>query len=362
MTRLRIIAGIIGGLIVAFLLLLWPGPKGNLACRRIALQDNITGANITGVEDLVLDTSGSRLILSAYDRRHDTPGGIYAVPLTILGPKSQLPIIARRLLPLTGAPSLRPHGIGVSDLGAGNLAIAAIERNRRSGGFSGARVRLYVVNGEGIAPAGTPGDNPLLCNANDIAVEHRGGFLVTIDRSSCSIIGRRIEDILGLRRGRLISVGYSGVRTLYDHIGFANGIAEDPDYIYVAATRSREILIFDRASVASSAPHPPRHIRLADAPDNLNWGDDGMLYIAAHVSLLKFALFRLGLRQDSMSTIYRFDPKAGPSARANVVGRANLQGAVAGATAALAAGGRLVLGSGFDWGLSVCDMAGPGTR
>jgi hypothetical protein len=328
--------------------------QGDLVCRHVAVTDSLSGSPIQGAEDVALDPAGARLILSAYDRRDDAPGGIYAVALdALLAPDTRL-LAAERLAPLPRSPPLRPHGFDLGPLQGGSAPLVAILRRRPAGGPMTAVLQAYALEWDGLVPAGAPLSDPLLCNANDVVVDG-DGLLVTTDRGACDRFGRQIEDTLGLARGRLLRVTREGVQVLASGIGFANGIAEDSRSVYVAATRGHALLIFDRARLGQD---PPRRLPLAAAPDNLAWGEDGALYVAAHSSLLRFALYRVGLARDAASAIYRYDPAAGAAARPVLEGRAGGGGAVSGATVALMARGRILLGAGFDAGLSVCAKEG----
>lgn len=352
MTARRLLAALgIAALMLIFGHMLVSGPSGDLACRHVALTDSISGSLVEGVEDMALDEAADRLILSAYDRRTDEPGGLYAVPLDALIGGAGTLIAAQRLAPPPGAPPLRPHGFGLGRTEGGSAPLAVIARTRKAGGGTDGGLRAYALDRAGLAPAGPDIADPLLCNANDVAVDPAGGYLVTADRAACGGFGRAVEDVLALPRGRLIALRQGRARVLDEKIGFANGIAADERHVYLAATRAKALLVYDRARLEAG---PVQRLRLGAAPDNLAFGDDGALYIAAHLSLLQFALFRIGLKKESPSAIYRYDPRAEPDARPTLLGRAKGRGAVSGATVALAARGHLVLGAAFEPGISVC--------
>jgi hypothetical protein len=360
MTRPALIAASVGALClaaIAVLVMLRAETTGGFACRRVLLTDSVAGGLVQGAEDMALDPLGGRLILSAYDRRNDKPGGLYAVALDALLDPGTRRLVAERLAPAAGSPALRPHGLGLGAVQGDNVPLAVIERKRRVGNIKDAVLQAYVLSRTGLAPAGAPVVDPLLCNANDLLSLPEGGYLVTADRSACDGVGRRLEDIFGLFRGRVLSVGRDGVGVLASGIGFANGIQGDERHVYVAATRDHALLVFDRGQLAGGAA-PMRRLPLDGAPDNLAWGDDGALYIAAHRSLLRFALFRVGLASASVSAIYRYDPAAGEEAQPILLGRVGGGEAVSGATVALAARNHIVLGAGFDAGISVCSKGG----
>jgi hypothetical protein len=348
MTHLRTILVVIA---VAGIVIYWliSNSQGTLACHQVFLVDPVSGMDILGTEDIALDRAGGRLLVSAYDRRRDLPGGIYAVPLDVLLNPLTDQIEPERLVPAPGGPDLRPHGFAIDEIGRLPAKLGVIERQAGT-----ARLQAYELGPASLGPVGPPVTDVALCNANDVAITPDGVFLVTADRKACSGWGRFIEDIFGLARGHVLSVGPGGIRVLVSGLHFADGIAMDARHVYIAATRDPALLVYDRSGKDNLVF--VQRFALKDAPDNLAWGDDGALYIAAHRSLLRFALFRLGLAADSPAAIYRYDPasRAAPAR----LGWAGGSGAVSGATVALAARGRLVLGAGYDAGLSVCAKRG----
>ena len=347
----------LGGLLILVVIAWWLRSEshGDLSCHRIALTDMMSGHAIQGAEDMALDPTGPRLLISAYDRRKNEGGGLYAVPLAALLDPAAQSVAAERLLPRPGQPPLRPHGFGVGPVRSATALLVAIERQNRREGRAKVRLQPYRLSRTVLAPAGPPWADPLLCNANDLVVKADEELLVTTDRAACDAAGRMVEDVLGLARGKILSVSRYGIHILASGLHFANGIAADDRHVFVATTRDPALLVYDRPG-ESEPLGTARRIALDAAPDNLAWGDDGLLYVAAHVSLLRYALFRLGLSRESASAIYRYDPILGrPPTR---LGLAGGPGAVSGATVALAVRDHLVLGAAYDGGLSICAGGG----
>lgn len=346
-------------LLVVAAALFAPARPSDLVCRAVGLQDTITGLLVAGVEDVALDPVAPRLILSAYDRHTDEPGGLYGVPLDdLLMPSGRL-IAAPRFAPVPGGPPLRPHGFTIAPAAPDGKSarLAVIVRTLRSEGGHSAQLRFFSLSASGLAPAGIAITAPSLCNANDVAAIDAGsGWLVTSDRKACGSLGRFVEDVLGDRNSSVRAVRGRTLNTVASDIPFANGIAIDDNDVYVAATRAKSIYVYDRAALLTgNRAALIRTWPLGVAPDNLAVGSDGSIYIAAHENLLRYALFRAGLRKTSRSLIYRFDPASGlgPQRIGVVGGRGEpLQGV----TVALRIGMHLVLGSAYDTGLALCTL------
>jgi len=357
--RFAILVAFGGAVLVAAILLFAPAPPGDLVCRRVELQDTVTGLLVEGAEDIALDPISPRLILSAYDRRADEPGGIYGVDLGVLLAPSDHLIGAPRLAPVPGGPPLRPHGFAIApaEPDGKSARLAIIVRTRRSEGGHSAQLRFFSLSESGLAPAGIAISAPSLCNANDVAALSSGagsGWLVTADRKACGSFGRGLEDVLGGANGSVRLVRERTLNTVASDIAFANGIALSADRVFVAATRAKAILVFDRAAMLAGRRALLKTWPLHAAPDNLARGSDGALYITAHEDLLRYALYRSGLRASARSVIFRFDPATGTGPQR--IGISGGKGQLQGATVALRAGGALVLGSAFDHGLAICDV------
>ena len=87
-------------------------PISILSYRRIGLKIETSGAWVTGAEDMALDLEAGMLYISAYDRRRQSPGGIYRLPLAALAEGTDVFVVSD-LSSHLGRP-FRPHGISCS--------------------------------------------------------------------------------------------------------------------------------------------------------------------------------------------------------------------------------------------------------
>ena len=326
--------------------LVFPAAPGDGACRAVALRSAGTGAIVPGTEDLALDPERGQLIVSAYDRRTNSPGGLYAVSLAAL--ESAASQVTASPLVLDAPRALRPHGIALAGMGAQRLYV--INRIKSKEGRT-AELLTLRLDGPGAALERSV---PLPCGANDILPLENGAVLVTVDRTVCSGLRRWLADALNLVHGSVVAVMPDGTRrTLAEHIDFANGIAEQDGLIYVAATRARALLVYERkALLEGPAPATPlRRISLSGAPDNISRGADGKLYIAAHRSLFRFAAYLGGVRGDSPGDIEAYDPADGTGAARPLF---RLSRILDGPTSAVATNGLVIVGGGFSAGLALC--------
>lgn len=318
-------------------------------CARVALTDSLTGAEIVGAEDLDVDRAGGRLFISAYDRRAVEratkqrtkaipKGGLYVVSLDDLaGGKKE--IRARSIVDSDSVNGgLRPHGIAydeaTGDLTFVNRGYAREERQWRLQ----AEVLTLASSGEWAAA------HPVNCSANDLTILD-GRPLITLDHAGCGL-SAGIEDVLGLKRARLVEAGGESV---VEGLGFANGVVAVPGgLVFVAATRER---VLYPILVGQDGSSTQKAIPLGAAPDNLSLSDEGKIIAALHPSLLVIGLQRrLGVGR-SPSRIVEIVPETGDKVLLFDDREASL---ISAATAAISTNGLLVIGSVVDAGIVVC--------
>ena len=112
---------------------------------------------------------------------------------------------------------------------------------------------------------------------NSVAILKEGGFLATKSKDSTSR-----DAFLHLVEGRLTGAVYEWrpggtvTRIAGTDLSGPNGIvvSRDERWIYVAAMGSHEIVRFDWADPAMSKTA----VNVPIYPDNMHWGDDGMIY------------------------------------------------------------------------------------
>ncbi|AWJ86618.1 hypothetical protein TSH58p_24405 (plasmid) [Azospirillum sp. TSH58] len=308
-------------------------------CRTVSITAN--GHPVIGIEDMALDAARGQAVLSAYDRRTGTAGGLYLLTLDSL----DAPTVAA--VPL--ATGLRPAGIDLRAEPDGSRSLLAISR-REDGS---ATVERYRLDGSALTHQGTIA-SPLLCRGNDVAFLDGDRFLFTSSHGGCGWGAVIRDNVLGGRHGFVGLVENDDARVLIGGIGFANGLFADPshDRLTVAATREDALLVYR----LSDPQAPPRRIAVPGGPDNLTMAPDGRLLVALHPSPFRLALHRYG-----------WPGGAAAPTRIAALGPAGTEVLLdedgerfPAATVALGWNGRLIAGSVTAPGLLVCDAAASG--
>jgi sugar lactone lactonase YvrE len=297
-------------------------------CVALRLRDQ-DGRAVVGVEDVALDQSRDRVLLSAHNRRARPPaeGGIYAWPTAAIAQgTAQVVRLAVQTLPPGG---LRPHGIG---LAADRLAV--VNRTTRPDGAVAPVVDVFRIEGDGLAHLARHAD-PRLCRPNDVALAG-DRLLVTNDRGHCGGPAFWLERVFNRPEAFVLSFD-DEASILARRFRFANGIVGADGTVHVAATRGRRVHRLD------GDPVP-----LPFAPDNLTLAQDGTVWAAGTANLWRFALFIQGwTARAGRSAVARLDG-------AEVTVWSVPDGVVQGATAALPVGGRLVIAAGWDDRVALC--------
>ncbi|TWA52602.1 hypothetical protein FBZ84_13722 [Azospirillum baldaniorum] len=324
---------------MTLLLLTLLTPPAQSACRTVSVTAN--GTPVIGIEDMALDAGRGQAVLSAYDRRAGTMGGLYLLNLRSL----DAPAVAA--VPL--ATGLRPAGIDLRAEPDGARSLLAISRHEDGS----ATVERYRLDGATLTHQGTI-TSPLLCRANDVAFLDGERFLFTSSHGGCGW-GAVIEDnVLGRRHGFVGVVDNGTARVLIGGIGFANGLLPDEarDRLTVAATREDALLVYR----LSDPQAPPQRLAVPGGPDNLTMAPDGRLLVALHPSPFQLALHRYGWPGGAAAPtrVAALSP-AGTEILLDEDGRR-----FSAATVALSWNGRLIVGSVTALGLLVCDEAASG--
>lgn len=347
-----------------------------VACRRIAVETP-TGGPLVGIEDIAVDHARGLAYLSSYDRRAveaelsteagpRTRGGLYLLDLSL--PLEDRAMAVPLLGPEGDSPVQRPHGIALDPAGG---RLAAIDRRYgKSGGRWALDPKLVEVmltaDGRAAESAQAESLPDWLCSPNDLAYAGEA-LLLTSDRGRCRGVGRLAEDILGLTGAFVARRARDGWEIAVRDAPFANGVslakaAPTVMRLAVAASRAGGIFFFPADAQDRPAGQASRFLDLGAAPDNISQGPDGALYVAAHPSLLAFALYRAewpGFAK-APSAVYKVTLEQGrPKAERifhDPTGRI-----ISAATVAAPYRERLLLGAAFDVGIAVCDLgAGKG--
>ena len=318
-------------------------------CQRIALKTSPEAPSIVGAEDLAFDRSSGMIYISAYDRRatekamsrrkaHIPSGNIYAVSISAFEQGKSDVLVTPVLEEENFKGGLRPHGLTYADNKLVFVNRAAFHNKKKWQ----KKTQLVSVD---------LGKTPLRisihethCAANDVVLDGEE-TLYSIDHKSCGG-GAFWEDLFNLKRSGI----HKNNASLIEGVQFANGLAQVKETNFaLAATRAKEILIFDKDGMRLEA------IELSGGPDNLSVSSNGDLVAAVHPSLMRMGLYRkLGIGK-AASKIIRVNLETG----AETLLFEDKKGDVfSGATIGIEEEKLLIAGSVLDSGVLVCNTKG----
>lgn len=292
---------------------------------RVVVREQV---EIPGPEDIVVDHA-ARVAFVASQRRRSTTGKIVSNPDHMEGgaifaldlgdkPLAKRPLADQNKL---GVP-FHPRGCGLYSDASGVRRLLVISDR----GAADHVVEIFDVVGETFATVGlrhvrTIVDSKHLISPNDLVALDGDRFYVTNDHGTRQALPQLLETGAALPWSTVVFWDGQRCHTVVRGIAFANGIALDParGRLYVASTRWEKIHAY-----AWSASDPAREltdfdpIDLPGCPDNLEWDEEGHLWIGADPSFLKLALYAAGMSPTAPSLVLRlrFDGETPPRVEA----------------------------------------------
>lgn len=321
-----------------------------------------------GPEDIAIDHVAGIGFVASQQRRSATrkllgpekmPGGaIFALDL------NREPLVLRRLMDeaTLGVP-FHPRGCSLYCGAQGQRRLLVISDRAATDHV----VEVFDVEGEAFAATGLRhADAGHLVSPNDLVALDGDRFYVTNDHGARQALLQLLETGAALPWSTVAFWDGHRFRTIAKEIAFANGIALDParGRLYVAATRSKKIhaYVWDASNPAKElTDFVP--IDLPGCPDNLEWDEEGHLWIGTDPSFVKLALYAAGMSPTAPSLVLRlcFDGEKPP--RVEEVWRDDL-GEIISASSVAAVHGkgpsrRLLIGQPFgDYALD-CELRTP---
>lgn len=200
--------------------------------------------------------------------------------------------------------SFHPHGISLYSANGEKKLFVVNHRGKHDNTieiFSVEPDRLHHVTS-------VPDKEGMLTNPNDIVSLGTDQFYVTnISRFESPLMGL-LERLLQRTTGSVVYYNGSKFTKIASDIAMANGIAVDHAHkrLYVAASQSESLLVY-----AWDPSNPSRHvnraeeIKLGTVPDNLEWDEEGNLWLGTHPSMTALTLFFLHLAKKAPSQVLR---------------------------------------------------------
>lgn len=261
-------------------------------------------------EDIQFDRARGIAFLSSFDRRaliegRATEGDVLQIELpTTIDAALGTPTTAL----VTKPAGFRPHGMSLYRMGDGALRLFVIS-HLPDGGHSveifeqRATDRLFI-------PVRSVRD-PLLRSPNAIVAVGHEQFYVANDSGAEGPMDRFSE--LVLRRGLSQIVHFDGkemtvaARGLESAVGL--GMSPDGARLYASETLGKRVAVFER-NAGTAALTRLADIQVDGAPDNINIGPDGVVWLAVHGRTLDLVRHFGDASHPAPSWIQRLDPAA----------------------------------------------------
>lgn len=338
---------------------------GDAAFTASTMQVVVRGrVGIPGPEDIVIDHAAGIAFVASQQRLSATgkilnpeemPGGaIFGLDL------NRDPLVPRRLIQqeTLGVP-FHPRGCSLYCGAPGERRLLVISDRAAADHV----VEVFDVDGGPLQHVRTVADPEHLISPNDLVALDGDRFYVANDHGARSLLLRSLEDLCGLPWSTVAFWDGHRCHTVAKGIAFANGVALDParGRLYVAATRSKKIHAY-----AWDASDPAKEltdfdsIDLPGCPDNLEWDEEGHLWIGADPSFVQLALYAAGMSPTAPSLVLRLHFDGGKQPRVEEVWRDDT-GEIISASSVAAVHGkgpvrRLLIGQPFGNYLLDCEL------
>ena len=256
--------------------------------------------DLVGAEDIMVSRIDSFAIISSTDRgkfpnEEQEIGGLYLIDL-----KSQdfNPVHLTKDFEKPFA----PHGISMYKKDS-LYTIAAINHTKE-----GEFVEIFKMIGNQFTHYKTIKDE-LIFSPNDLVLLDENRFYFTNDHKYKKGLGRLAEDYLGLA---ISNVGYfdgENFSEVADGIAYANGINFDKkrNLLFVASPRGFLMKVYTTNNDGSLTF--VEDIDCGTGVDNIEFDQEGNIWIGSHPSLLAFASYAKGKKEKSPSEIIKINYK-----------------------------------------------------
>jgi len=265
---------------------------------------SITG--VTGAEDITIDPLSHYAYISSTDRRaaaanNPIQGGIFGLDLTDA---------TKKPVHLTAdfTASFHPHGIS---LYKGKSRDSLFVINHLERGVS--QVEVFDIEATGKLTHRSSINYPQMVSPNDLVAVGPNQFYATNDHGNPPGFMQTLEDYLTIPLSNVTYFDVDGGRVVATGFRYANGItvSRDGTRIYVAETTGRKVGIFSR-NPETGALSKISDVELNSGADNLEWDQQGNLWIAGHPRMFDFLAHASNEDEKSPSQVLRIDVDAEP--------------------------------------------------
>ena len=272
--------------------------------------EQVKKINIAGAEDFAISYEDKFLIISSDPRRldsegHPRNGGLYYMDLNDDQFEPKL---------LTGnlGKNIYPHGISMIKIDSAKYRLFVINHVPKGGVVAlnhlekDHYIEIFDLNGQVLNHVESK-KHPLIKSPNDVVAVDSERFYFTNDHYSDSGFGRFREDYLAWPNTNVVYFNGNDYKIVAEEITYANGINLDKEnnILFVASPRSFLTKVYDVNDDGSLA-----HIEDIDCGtgvDNIEFDQDGKIWIGCHPNLLHFAEYAAGRQEKSPSELITID-------------------------------------------------------
>jgi len=257
---------------------------------------------IVGAEDMQLSREDQFMIISSDDRAGRRDGNAQQGGLYFLDLKN--PMATPRLLTNQDNAStpFYPHGISMIKIDSAKYKIYAINHPDEKVHL----IESFILE-NGVLSGDSIYVDDKIFSPNDIVAIDEKRFYFTNDHGYQDGYGKLAEDYLGLKISNVIYFDGENFREVAAGIAYANGINYDPvkALLYVASPRDFLVKVFK--TEANGDLTFIENIDCGTGVDNIEFGEDGKLWIGCHPNLIHFGEYAKGKKAISPSEIITID-------------------------------------------------------
>lgn len=303
---------------------------------------------VIGAEDITVDHASGFAYISSHDRREWMRTGVSEGGIYRYRPGS---MAAPLVIPHDMTTSFHPHGISLwkNPTGGRDRLFVVNHPNKGDGEVTmdnaGSQVEVFEILDDSLRHIRSvkPNDGFSL---NDVAADGPDSFYATIDKGSETPFGKVIETFARLPRGGIARGNEFTVTRMVGGLVYPNGIqvSDDGGTVLVAETTGSRILAYDRADDGGLTLKA--EFDTGTTLDNIEWGEDGSIWIGSHAIALKFPGHAKDAANRSPSQVLRltFDGTAFDMEEIYL----NDGEPLSGSSVAAPAGNRFLIGGVFD--------------
>ncbi len=257
---------------------------------------------IPGAEDMQVSREDHFMIISSDDRagrRDQQPeqGGLYFLDLK--NPMSTPQLLTNRE---NASTPFYPHGISMIKIDSAKYKIYAVNHPDEEVHL----LESFILeNGQLTADKIYVDD--LIFSPNDIVAIDQERFYFSNDHGYASGFKKLAEDYLGLKASNVIYFDGENFREVASGIAYANGINYDPVRALLFLASPRDFLVKVYHAESNGDLTFIEDIPCGTGVDNIEFGEDGKLWIGCHPNLIHFGEYAKGKKETSPSEIITID-------------------------------------------------------